>query len=377
MVFERTGLALLFLMLLSGFQKKDTIRYLGARTLSLPPDTVVAYPVDFKDTTAQEILYQTLSKEGWPLSYHRSIQASVCFDGKCRLLDIVLYWNTTGRYLGFELPEGEFLSKSDHEPFLTFEYAHLHRLLADSLSPLADYRFDEIVPGTANEEVDAVSSATIKEVLDYIVPGAAYTTYRLWHLVYGATKHKITEMTAAVLSPELAVALLQSPDISDQIWVLDNFNSRGFWSEELINAVFRCMESDNYNLAARAVSVADAGFLRSQEVQLRWVKTFANVEYGLKKLMINTLARSPGLSGPAAIALSKTLTSLNGDLIGSILDLYAGYNISDTTVLTSVSALLDNPNTFIAGKAFGFLKAIDSPDLVIRGKMDAYRLNNR
>jgi hypothetical protein len=43
-----------------------------------------------------------------------------------RPLDIILHWSISGRYLGFEMPKGEFLSKTDHDPFSRKEYLQLN-----------------------------------------------------------------------------------------------------------------------------------------------------------------------------------------------------------------------------------------------------------
>src|SRR5690606_20261779 len=69
----------------------------------------------------QDTLFQAVTATGEPLVYYRHLIREVCFDGQCRLLNVLLYWDITGRYLGFELPAGEFLSKTEHEPFTTRE----------------------------------------------------------------------------------------------------------------------------------------------------------------------------------------------------------------------------------------------------------------
>jgi hypothetical protein len=74
--------------------------------------------VAYRDTLNDDSLYLVKTKENIPIHYFRNIATEVCFDNQCRLLDITVFWNITGRYLGFELPDGEFLSKYDHEPFV-------------------------------------------------------------------------------------------------------------------------------------------------------------------------------------------------------------------------------------------------------------------
>ncbi|HYH56983.1 MAG TPA: hypothetical protein VD772_10250, partial [Anseongella sp.] len=200
-------------------------RFFLEPTLELPVDTVYRYLMPEEDSIPNDTLFQLRSAEGFPLAYYRKINTDVCFDGKCRMLKVQLYWNITGRYLGIELPPGEFLSKSDHERFNLSEYARMNRLLADSLSPLADYTFEELVPpadelgtapantGVGGFAVDAVTSPTSPAMADHVVAGAAYTTYRLWHFVYGPTQDEVERLTEEALSQELLQKILESPDM--------------------------------------------------------------------------------------------------------------------------------------------------------------------
>src|SRR3546814_6858824 len=96
-------------------------------------------------------------------------------------------------------------------------YTRMNALLADSHSPLADFTFEDLVPSVAPgiPGADAVTAATAPAMLDYVVEGAAYTTYRLWHFVYGPTQAKIVRLTEDSLSAELLGMILHSPDRSD------------------------------------------------------------------------------------------------------------------------------------------------------------------
>jgi hypothetical protein len=99
---------LLAAILFPAYQNGDRIRYFNSQTIQLKPDTVQAFVSNFKDDAGNDTLFQIRSKEGYPVLYFRKIKTSVCFDNKCRLLDIVLFWNVTGRYLGYELRKVNF-----------------------------------------------------------------------------------------------------------------------------------------------------------------------------------------------------------------------------------------------------------------------------
>ena len=131
------------------------------------------------DTSAQDSLFLFRTSDNIPLKYFRNIHTGVCFDNKCRELDIIIYWNITGRYLGFELPEGEYLSKHEHEPFTEHEYKRLNELLTDYSLPLGGISFEKLLKVSESETglVDGISGATPTEVANIVVKGAAYTTY--------------------------------------------------------------------------------------------------------------------------------------------------------------------------------------------------------
>lgn len=213
-----------------------TIHYFQDKTLTIETVKVDKRLIDFEEEISMDTLYGHLSVQGDPVFYSRNVVTSVCFDGECRLLDVIVYWNPTGRYLGFELPEKEYLSKHDHEPFTAEEYIKLHSLLADPFLPLGEYSYNEIVMEGSKEEysdsqyevkeIDAVSSATSKFILDYVVEGAAFTTYKLWHLIYGPTNGVIKEWTTENFDANYITLLLESENLSDILWTLEQLEGK-------------------------------------------------------------------------------------------------------------------------------------------------------
>ena len=179
----------LIVLILTFFQEKYPIKYMQVATIESSPADGPSIVVTIKDSVTNETVSLRKIKDNILLDYYKKVKGEVCYDDECRLLDIVVYWNITGRYLGFELPKEEFLSKYNHEPFSESEYQRLHTLLADSSIPLDAVSFEKLLEQPRNEEgtVDAVSGATSKSVAGMVVKGAAYTTYKLWNIVNGPT----------------------------------------------------------------------------------------------------------------------------------------------------------------------------------------------
>lgn len=367
------------MLLFPAYRSPEPIRYFHPQTISLKPDTVQAYIVDFKDDVDNDTLFQARSKEGCPVLYFRKIKTSVCFDNKCRLLDIVLYWNVTGRYLGYELPKGEFLSKTEHEPFKPAEYTRLNELLADPFSPLANFSYEELVPKPATETpgVDAVSSATAKNVLDYVVEGAVYTTYKLWHIVYGPAQQEVTALTEKRLSPGFLLKILESPDASDKLWALNHIRGYVELTPGLQKVVLDFIDNNQFNRAERAINALSPEALKKDELQLALFGKYETVNYSLKNLIIIKLKEAPRLSDQIKTALAQNLSSTNGELLTNVLDLFKQHQITDPETVRAVAGLLKSENNFLAQKAYNYLKNVNIADQAVVEQVNVYKAQHK
>lgn len=334
----------------------------------------IEYKAGFGDSTASDVLYQHLTRDGIPVSYSREIKTSVCFDGKCRLLDIAVYWDPAGGYMGFELPPGEFLSKTDHDPFSHEEYLKLHRILSDSLSPLADYTFEELVPGTGNpEEVDAVSSATLKDILEYIVPGAAFTTYRLWHIVYGKTGEVVSGLSSDIFTDRLALMLLAAGEPRLQCWALDRLRKLPEWDKEVREKVIALTRSASLNVSASAIASFPGEVAGRKEVQAALAGLVSDGAYAVRKLAIQKLKDAGTLRPETVSFLTELAPRLNGDLLGEVLSLFLAKGVTDVNTLRKVSEILETGNRYTAGKALDFLEKVNPDDALVKKRMLVFK----
>lgn len=362
-------------ILFSAFHSRDRIRYFHSQTIQLKPDTVQAFVSQFKDDAGNDTLFQIRSKEGYPVSYFRKIKTSVCFDNKCRLLDIVLYWNVTGRYLGFELPDGEFLSKTEHEPFKPEEYVRLNDLLADPFSPLANFSYEELVPKTdpVTAGIDAVSSATSKNVLDYVVVGAVYTTYKMWHFVYGSAQKEVISLAEKRLSPGFLLKILESSDSGDKIWALNHIRGQVELTPTLRNTVLSFIDNNRFNLAERAINALSPTELKSDSLQQMLFEKFPQSNYALKNLIVTKFKEAPHLNKTVQTALAVDLKSTYGELLSNILDLFKQQKVADPKTGRIIAGLLQSENNFLAQKAFIFLKSANIDDKQVAEQLNAYK----
>jgi len=312
-----------------------------------------AYHARGKDT-----LFQILNAKREPIAYYRKIMREACFDGQCRPLNLHLYWNITGRYLGLELPPGEFLSKTEHEPFTKNEYQQLDGLLTDSLSPLANFNYNDLTPAVnrEKEKLDGVTAPTAQAVLPYVVKGAVYTTYVLWQLVYGDTQQEVRRITKEVLTPSLALEILESPDLSDRFWMLNNMDSLKNLTPSLGQKLLNMVTDTNYSLGERALYAIPVHSLSSDTLQLKLLNRFQTVGYSLKLLILEKLFHAPTLYPQVVTGFAGQLKELNGAPLAAVFRLFTKFRIRDEQTINKIKALQQSNNSYVFNLATTYLK---------------------
>ncbi len=181
-------LILLFLVMSSYSQPlpKDFERMAGVRRI---------HPVtDQSDSLSAKEIVELRDSEGIPVWFSRDIFKNVCLTGECRMVRLRIYWDGAGQYLGFKNFENEPLTKTDHSVFGPEDYLKLDRILSDSLSMLKRLVVKELTIERENEskyQVDGITGATQPTIYESVVRNAVYTTFTLWHTVYGPTRAMI------------------------------------------------------------------------------------------------------------------------------------------------------------------------------------------
>jgi len=155
-----------------------------------------------------------LNAQGFPDQYRLLLQTGVCLDQTCKRLSVTLFWDALGKYLRMEYPENIPLTKNDHEEFSQQDYDQLEAIMHDRGSilgvyPLADFIGHRAVSAV---DVDAVSSATLTEVRHAVVPGAAYTSWVLWHRANGEIPEHLRALTLKHSSVDYLLHCLRSSD---------------------------------------------------------------------------------------------------------------------------------------------------------------------
>jgi len=357
--------------------EKENVVRLFHPSISQPIAKTIPHIIHFNDTLFNDTLLEHSSADNFPVMYSRKIMTAVCIKGECRLVRIELFWDCTGRYLGFELPPGEFLSKTEHVKFVPSEYDRLHKLLSDPLSALANYALSDlvVVKDSTKQKVDAKSSATIAAVLDYIVEGAVYTTYTLWHIIYGQTRREVEKLTAEKLNDKMILAILNSKNLEDQIWALNHISEKVELTPPLQDKLMQYISGDDVYLAERALNAIRPEAL-SEEMQNRIMQVFSDGEFLKQRFILQKLKDAPELSNATKLSLSQNIGSLQGALVKLALELLDVQKIDDEIINSNISVLLKSENRYVSNLAYKFLETRNQVDKKTQRGLDKYKRNS-
>jgi len=184
-----------------------------------------------KNTSMQHNVQLLFNSKEQPVLYSSEITTPVCDDTLCKIVNIKIYWNLLGNYVGYDTIAKRPLTKFDHLEFTSGDCAKLHNLLLNKNSILqwkkvADL-IDKQTQRTSNV-LDVVTGATQLEVKSAVVEGALYSSYTLWHIVHGEVNGKIRSFTQSIYSDSLQNHLLYS-DYSDyQLFSMKHLSEEGF-----------------------------------------------------------------------------------------------------------------------------------------------------
>jgi hypothetical protein len=355
------------------------VGYFQLSTISFEWEDLEISHVEFADSTGAGALKIFHNAEGVPVCYGQDIFTSVCFDNQCRPLSLMVFWNVTGRYLGFRLPKQEFLSRYDHEPFSIKDYEELNSLLADPYLPLGNVAFQELIDhrNDSIQEIDGVSGATSARILDYVVKGAAYTTFTMWNIVHGPMKKLVERRTENEMTSELLALILQSPVADDQIWGLKKIDQSKELDAILEETLLELIGQGDFFVAYSAIEMISPLHLKSEDFQFRLFLKYDDAQYSLKREILKKLLAAPSI-GNAVIEKSRDmLVELNGEQLAYMLEVYSKHGIDDAQTCASVAALLHAENIFIAKKASDYLSQVEDLNDDIMVEMKHYSSNQK
>jgi hypothetical protein len=252
---------------------------------------------------------------------------------------------------------GEFLSKYDHEPFSQKEYEELHQLLADPFLPLGNYSFEDLVeiPDTVNQSPDGVSGATAKDVLEYVVDGAAYTTHKLWHVVHGPVQQQVIQLTARNLDAFLFNEILKSSDQSDRTWALERISLLSDLDGSVIDSIVRVLLEGEHFQSYLLLKSLSPDQLSSEHLQLQLLSLIGKVDYSIENAIFDALVGTPHLHPSVVDASISILKKLSDSQLVRLLKLYSHHEVKNSGLNQELSYMVPNENNFVERQVMQFL----------------------
>lgn len=326
------------------------------------------------DTVITDSIYMLLLGNGMPLAYSANIHTTVCANNECLPVKIEMFWDPTGAYLGFKLPNGMPLTKEKHVLFSEEEYTQLNKLLANKQSVLLDYELDELVTPEKNDtEVDGISSATITEIKNVIVPGAVYTCYQLYKIVNGPIAQFISQNTSKIMTPAFASLLVDSKREEEIAWLLDRTNLQDSDYLHIKQKLVEIMNDLDYSISFRIRNCLTQEDLDDAVIQHLLLDAFISSNPVIQLEIMKKLGESNQLDEKLFNYFSKSLQGFNSNILIYSLQLLSKQNHVDPCVLDYVSELLTSKNKYLAAKAWLFIEetsAVSKRSQVLKKKFD-------
>ena len=327
-------------------------------------------------TSFGDSLFLRETFDGTPKSFYQHFSTGVCFDNQCRPLDIILHWSISGRYLGFEMPRGEFLSKTDHDPFSRKEYLQLTEILSDDDLSFKDIQYHELMnqPESYMESADAISGATSERIKDIVVKNAAYTTYKLWKLVYGESQKFIEKYTQKHLNASNLMTILNSQDRYDIIWGLTHMKDTLSFSVPLKNRLVSLIQSDDNYLSYNAVHAVPKAYLNDSDfLEILFSSYLNTADASTKNIMVRKLEDAPWLSQNLITKSRLSIPTMSTQEISSLLKIYEKHSVNDLKTFKALAIVFENNNKYISKKVYNFLIKIQTDDESLVRLLKAYR----
>jgi hypothetical protein len=367
----------IFLFLFSGNIRPDEKNLMFFKS-SFRPGTMANMNkvlINFTDSIPDNTLTLYFFPADYPVAFSRNIHTAVCMDTLCRLVDITLFWDVTGKYLGYSLPTGDDLTKKKHTPFSENDYARLNEILADSSSQLGYYSPNELYPVKQTVlQADGITGATIPDLSSWIVPDALYTSYTLWHITYGVTRDSIVAYTKNhLLSNQLLFNLLNGDDQFSQIKGLQWISQTNQQPDQFIESAMKILHGGNFYSSGDALRFLKKCKLDKGRLQKEVVYLFDSKDFRTKNMAIDYFRESEKLNQPVARELMARLKGDNYYMVNVILSLLEKRFEPDHDDQHNLSLLLESKNVNISNRVYYFLLNLPNKSADIAKQLNRYR----
>ncbi|TKG94265.1 hypothetical protein EYV94_13355 [Puteibacter caeruleilacunae] len=161
--------------------------------------------------------------------YKANINTPVCEDELCYNLEVELYWDLAGNFLKYNDVSSKGLTKRDHIEFSDRDHHTLHTLLTNKWPAFLNFNKNELITNDPDVDVDGVSGATHRLILEETVEGAVYTCFVLWHIVNDHDAiHAMSNNTRKYLDEALIKKILTEDNRELHNYLIQQFSNSDF-----------------------------------------------------------------------------------------------------------------------------------------------------
>ncbi len=337
-------------------------------------DTVAVVPfmITENDTNTYQ-LKLALDERGNPVYFFRNIFTPVCLTGECKPVYINFYWDLLGNYTHYDMPEGEILTKMDHDEFSEDDYTKLQDILINSSSLLKDVEMEDLIStGTEHlaDSVDAKTGATLKSIKKEIIEGAVYTCYTLWHIAYGdVVVGKMRSVTDSLCNETLLHTFLNSPNYHYQYWAMGKvMDNNGKVKPAFLPDVKHIIQGKNIFAARYALQK-----ITSDQTDAGWLwEVYQQSTYAFQLELLKKMEKVPVPENTQQV-IAGHLKQGNEVQSGLIIDILEKQPQLSTTTMKTMAGLLKSAPATISDRIYGLLKERNTSDAEVKKQLLAYQ----
>lgn len=331
---------------LSSFSQNHSTDFLGMKGVHFADNFL-----ENNDSLSSKEMIELRDEKGLPIWFGRDIRKVVCLTGQCRMVHVWLFWDGAGNYLGFQEHPDDPLTKTDHTVFSVADKQKLHRILSDSISVLKKLKQEELIvkPDKNDTKVDAVSSATLPSLQEYLVKNAAYTCYTLWHTVYGSSRDEILRILEKRADKDYLKLIFEGNNPEYLRWGIDFIGRHSNYHADFYPQIIELIKSKNETVSGQALAYFSKDRLSDVGLQKELIRSFEDFSYQRKFELLWKLSEVKRIDDEVIVHLLDMFENdqINASLLGYSYKLINPENLEDFRIRKKLESLAIHKNLYV------------------------------
>ncbi|MGY6650251.1 hypothetical protein [Wenyingzhuangia sp. IMCC45574] len=318
----------------------------------------IVHPAIDKDNAVECDLIEVVLSDETKLFY-LDVDSVNCGEDVCKVVTVRMFWDELGRYVKYELQDGEGLEKKEGAPFTKEDYSKLEWVLNNKNSELEHVFKEELVVSDfvahGNVDVDAVSGATSTVTPNETVEGAVWTCFTLWHWANGQMVSKIRSITRDKLSDEKLIKdYLGHPEAAYKKFAIQSLELRKSFDSLTVSAIEKQAITSEYSVFKTGLTYVEN--LKEELYYSSVSRLFKEGDYKKRVACLNSVSETNKGGNTAYYnELSKNIADFSFQEVEMFLTNLKLNNFSSPTLTQNLVALLKADNFLIARRAYWFL----------------------